>query len=284
MRHNPGHGIMTELMENCPKPIDRLEICVDRGNLHIVETGMIERLAAADSNDGAGRRDDGVRRGNDRLGWRQSRCGVSGQTFALVGVEQREAFEERDARGDVSGLAGPLALCIRGEAIGIDDGDAVLAFSHAAAGSQSLTKSEPAMPGEFAFRDRGPKREDVDPRILSPGRCVAWNRERRRRGLRIPRLRPRHAAAFEIGDDAVSDVLIDVGAVVHSHGGGLLDGGRETLSPLHSVADPLPRSHSRRVAGQTARFPGLGGHRSRAGSSPQAETASPAWRAAFGRD
>ena len=82
---------MTELVEDRSKPIDRFEICVNRGNLHVIESGMIERFTAADANIGAGRRYHCVRARNDRLR-RQRRRGIAGQPFALVGIEEREAL------------------------------------------------------------------------------------------------------------------------------------------------------------------------------------------------
>ena len=111
------------------------------------------------------------------------------------------------------------------------------------------------MPRELALRGGRPERENIDSRIGSPRRRIARNRERHGPGGGVPRLRPGNTSALEIGDDGVGDILIDVGAIVLGHGGGLHDGGRETLSLLHSVAAPLPRSNSQVATGQTASVP-----------------------------
>ena len=47
MRHNPGYGIMTELVKRRSVPVDRVEISLWRRDLHIVVRGHVEGTAAA---------------------------------------------------------------------------------------------------------------------------------------------------------------------------------------------------------------------------------------------
>src|SRR5271168_3613353 len=149
-------------MEYRSKPIGWLKVGVNWGNLNVVENGMIEGLAAADADIGSCRHDHGVRGGNDRLGRRLRRLRVDRQALALVRVEQREAFEEGNARDRISGFPSPLAHGLGREAIGIDDRNAALPLSNVPSGGQSLAKREPIMPRELALGDGRPKREDID--------------------------------------------------------------------------------------------------------------------------
>src|SRR5260370_5734612 len=55
MRHNPGHGIMAELMEDGPVPVDWLKESRRRGNLDVVRAWDVEGAVAADADIGAGR-------------------------------------------------------------------------------------------------------------------------------------------------------------------------------------------------------------------------------------
>src|SRR5271154_3534574 len=100
------------------------------GWLKVVVNGMIEGLVAADADIGSCRHDRGVRGGNDRLRRRLRRFRVNRQALALVRVEQREAFEEGNARDRISGLASALTRSLGYEAIGIDDRDAAFPLSN----------------------------------------------------------------------------------------------------------------------------------------------------------
>src|SRR5271169_7049266 len=117
-------------MEYRSKPIGWLKVGVNWGDLNVVENGMIEGLAAADADIGSCRHDHGVRGGNDRLWRRLRRVRIDRQALALVGVEQREAFEEGNARDRVAGLASALAHRLGREAIGVDDRDAAFPLSN----------------------------------------------------------------------------------------------------------------------------------------------------------
>jgi hypothetical protein len=63
-RHNPALGIMTQLMTDCPAPVDRLEKSRERPHVDVVGTGNIEGAVPADAENDAGRADQ-------RLGLRQ---------------------------------------------------------------------------------------------------------------------------------------------------------------------------------------------------------------------
>jgi hypothetical protein len=117
-------------MKYRPVPVNWIKIGVNGRNLHIVENGMVEGLAAADADIGASRSDRGICFGNDRLGRKYRRLRIDRQALTLVRVEQREALEEGNALGRISGLASMVARGLGREAIGIDDRDAVLSLSN----------------------------------------------------------------------------------------------------------------------------------------------------------
>jgi hypothetical protein len=56
-RHNPEIGIMTELMECGPVPIDRFEISHRRRHLHEITRRVVVGARTADAEIRAGRRD-----------------------------------------------------------------------------------------------------------------------------------------------------------------------------------------------------------------------------------
>jgi hypothetical protein len=71
MRHNPGRGIMPQLVQGRPVPVDRLEICLGRRHLHIVERRDIESAVPADAEVDAGRPDQGLDLRLDEAGRRR---------------------------------------------------------------------------------------------------------------------------------------------------------------------------------------------------------------------
>ncbi len=97
------------------------------------------------------------RRGDDRH--------VFWQAFALRGVEDGEAFEERDGLGFLTGLASAILRVIGYEPVGIDDRRATLALSDIAAECQGLAKGEPALAGKAMLDYRTPEDQDVDPGV-----------------------------------------------------------------------------------------------------------------------
>jgi hypothetical protein len=133
---------------------------------------------------------------------------VGRKILALVGVEDREAFEEGDG---FRLLGGARAFPVRTEAVGIDDGGAFLALAHMGAELQRLAESEPALAGETALGDGAPEDEDVDAAVGAAGRGIA--RQAERGADAGPRLHPGHAPLFELGDDLVGDLLVEVRSV-----------------------------------------------------------------------
>ena len=114
-------------MTNRPVTINRLEERRRRRHLDVIVARDVEGAVAADADIGAGRADQ-------RLGLRQDqifgerfrqRRDVGGKILALVGIEDREALEERDRVGFVAGFRGARAFAVGNEAVGIDDGGAL---------------------------------------------------------------------------------------------------------------------------------------------------------------
>src|SRR3546814_16662922 len=86
--------------------------------------------------------------------WRRRNDGqLLRQVLALLRIEDREALQKRDRLGVLAGLAGALFLVVRPEAVGIDDGGAVLALADIAAERERLAKRQPALPGEALLGD-----------------------------------------------------------------------------------------------------------------------------------
>lgn len=123
-------------------PVDRLEIGVRPGHLHVILRGAVEGPVAADAKIGAGRGDQRLGLGEDQtLGHRRRGSDkFARQVLALIGVEHGESLEERNRAGFVAVALRPLAFLAGDEAVGIDDCGAVLAFAHVAAKAQGLAK------------------------------------------------------------------------------------------------------------------------------------------------
>src|SRR5260221_9675919 len=91
-------GLVNELVQGRPVPIDRFEISLRPRDLDEIVNGAVEGTLAADAEVSAGRVDQlfGVRQdetlGNRRGNYRQT----FRQGFALGGVKDREAFHEED--------------------------------------------------------------------------------------------------------------------------------------------------------------------------------------------
>ena len=132
----------------------------------------------------------------------------------MGGVEDGEPLQERDRGGFLAGLAGASLLVVRHEAVGIDDGRAVLALAHIAAERERLAKGQPALGGEAVLDHGAPEDQDVDPRILPAGGGVLRHGERRLRRRRPPGLDPGHAAGLQLGDDLAGDFVIEARPVV----------------------------------------------------------------------
>jgi hypothetical protein len=105
-------------------------------------------------------------RGDQRLGVRQdeplgNRCGsarqFARQVFALIGVEHRKSFEERDRVGLVSVALRALAFLIGHKTVAVDDRRAMLALADIAAEAERLAEGEPILGAEAALDHRAPR-------------------------------------------------------------------------------------------------------------------------------
>ena len=210
MRHNPGYGIMPQLVQGRPVPVDRLEIRLRRRHLHIVERRGIESAVPADAEVDAGRPDQGLDLWFDESGRRRwSHDGdILRQAVTLRRIEHREPFEERDRGGFLAGLAGAALLVLWRETVGIDDGGAAFAPADIAAERQGLAEGEPALAGKAVLDHRAPEDQHIDPRIMPPGRGVPRHREGRLDRGRSPGLDPGEAACLQLGDDLAGDVVV----------------------------------------------------------------------------
>src|SRR3546814_1298228 len=110
---------------------------------HIVGAGRFVGAVAADAESNAGRGYQRFDPGFDQTGqWRRRNDGqLLRQVIALLRIEDREALQKRDRLGVLAGLAGALFLVVRHEAVGIDDGGAVLALADIAAEREALART-----------------------------------------------------------------------------------------------------------------------------------------------
>src|SRR5215472_5397421 len=142
------------------------------------------------------------------------RCYVGRQILALVGIENREALEERDRVRLVAGFRRACPFAVGNEAVGIDETNALFALADMRADFERLPEREPFLGGEAALGAGDPEDEDVDARIKAAGGGVAWKAKRGcdAGDIARPRLHPRHATLFELGDDLGGDLLIQAAA------------------------------------------------------------------------
>src|SRR4029077_3713706 len=96
---------------------------------------------------------------------------------------------------------GPSAFLVGYKAVGVDDGDAVLALADITAEAERLAEREPILGTEAVFDDRTPEDQHVDPRVLAVGRNVLRHGERRFGHNRSPWLNPRYPASLKLCDD-----------------------------------------------------------------------------------
>src|ERR1700686_3839060 len=203
---------MTEFMQRGAMPIDRLEIGLRRRDLHVVFGRSIEGALAANAKRYAGGLDEGFdRRFNQvRRRWRSCGCDLARQIHALVSVENGKTLEERDGLPLFTGLGRTPFLIARHETIGVDDGRAAFALANVAAERERLTKGEPTLTGESAFDHGSPEDEDVNATVLPVSRRVFRHRQRRFGRGRAPGLDPGHPAGLKLGNNLVSDFIIEI--------------------------------------------------------------------------
>src|SRR5579883_2046018 len=142
-------GPMPQLVEAGSIKVDRPEESGLRRDLNVVHARHVAGARAADSEVGAGRRDQDLSVRDDRALGQRRRAGVHviRQAVALRDIEYGEALEERHGFRLITVVRGALALGFRDEAVGVADGGAALALAHAAAEVQRLTKGEPMLGG-----------------------------------------------------------------------------------------------------------------------------------------
>jgi hypothetical protein len=171
----------------------------------------IESLRSANAEVRARRCDEAFGVRNDLGFWQRGRTCVSvfRQAFALLHVEQGEAFEERHAPRLVAVLLGPLALGLGNEGIGVARGDAALALHDVAAHFLGLGVGQPCLRREARTHDVMPQNQDVDARIGAARERVLGQAKPRLRARRTPRLHPRRAARLKLGDDAGGHLVIE---------------------------------------------------------------------------
>ena len=179
------------------------------------------------------------------------------QTFALRQVEDGEALEERDRLRFLAGLSRPFLLVVGNEAVGIDDGRAVLALADIAAEAEGLAKRQPALDREAVLDHGTPEDQHVDPGVEPAGGGVLRHGERRLRRRRSPGLDPGHAAGLQLGDDLGGDFVVEARPVgtgpsasgVSGHRGSPRRAPGASLPALNPSRKTRPHSHSRGVAG-----------------------------------
>jgi len=118
-------------MADGPVKVYRLEESRRWRDLDVVRARDIEGAVTADAEIGAGRADQrlGLRQDEVVVHGRRRRRNVGRKILALVGVEDREGFEERDGFGFVAGFRGAGAFAVGNEAVGIDGDGAFLALA-----------------------------------------------------------------------------------------------------------------------------------------------------------
>ncbi|ALR20803.1 hypothetical protein ATN00_11360 [Sphingobium baderi] len=240
MRHNPDHGIMSELVQGRTVPVDRLEIRLRRRNDDIVMRRDIERAVSADAEIDAGRPDQGLdaRLNQAQFGRRCDGGDFLGQAIALSSVEDREALQERNRLSVPASLTGAALFVLGGETVDIDDGCAALALPDIAAEGKRLAEGEPALAGETMLDDGAPENEDIDPRIAPACGGVLRHGKRRLDRGRAPGLNPGEAAGLQFVDDLVCDIVVKARPIRAGARAAILSGHRgsprrapETSSP-----------------------------------------------------
>jgi hypothetical protein len=139
MRHNPALGIMSELLQFRPKPVDRLKIGFLRRNLDEVVRRRIERHVAPDADVGPSCGNDGfdVRQHLGPARQRRS-IGIGRNAVALLDMKDGEALEEADAPRRLAGGGRLILLGLGKEGVGIDNHSAFFALANSAAEGERL--------------------------------------------------------------------------------------------------------------------------------------------------
>ncbi|VIO69438.1 hypothetical protein CI41S_19310 [Bradyrhizobium ivorense] len=133
-------------------PVDRLEIGLWWQHLHIVFSRHIEGTVPANAEVNPGRLDQvfNLRRDQAWRRRRRRRCDLRRQAIALIGVQDREALEERNGLRFVAYFAGTPLFVGRHKAIGIDDSRAALALADVTTERQRLVEGKAPLTCECA--------------------------------------------------------------------------------------------------------------------------------------
>jgi len=128
----------------------------------------------------------------------------------LRNVEHHEAFEERHRFCLVAVRPRALLLGFGREAVGVADRHSLLALADAAASGERLPEGLPTLVGVTFGDDLAPQDQDIDARIGAArhrvaGKAGAGN-------CRIPRLNPREAPRFKLGDNTRGHLVVKRGA------------------------------------------------------------------------
>lgn len=240
MRHNPGHGIMGQLVQRGAIVINLLEESGLRRHLHIVVGRHIEGAIAADAEIHARCGNDVLGDGHDLpFGKRRGIGGKAGaQAFALGDVENGKAFEEGNGLGVLACLAGALLLLLGGEAVGIDNGGPALGLPDTAARFKRLPECQPRLRGIVRVDHRAPQYEHVDAAVIAGGERIARQARIDAGSVSVgaaPRLNPWQAAFLKLLDDFRRHFGVDVarrGIAPHAARGRFLRHGEGSFSML----------------------------------------------------
>ena len=148
MRHNPGYGIMAQLVKSRAMPVDRLMEIVGPRHGDIVMPRAVISGRATDAKIGARRGDQflGVRQDQAIRDGRRWETDMFGQVVTLVDREHREMLEERNPAAGCGAFGIRSATFAAGhKAAGVDDTDTAFAATHRAPQGRSLPERQERM-------------------------------------------------------------------------------------------------------------------------------------------
>lgn len=204
---------MGQFVQAGPVIVDLLEKGRLRRHLHIIMRRDIEGAVAADAEVDAARRDDRFRDRHDLAFGQRGRIGrkAGTQSLALRDVEDGKAFQEGNGLGVAAGFDGTRLFGLGYEAVGIDNGGAVLAFPDRTARFQCLAEGQPALRGKAMLDHRAPQDQHIDTGVMAGRQRIARQSGCGSAGT-SPRLHPRHAPCLQFGDDPCRHLVIQVRA------------------------------------------------------------------------
>jgi len=240
-------------MQGRSMPIDRLEKRLGRRDHDIIVHRHIEGAVAADAEIDSACLDERLDPRLDQAGlrWRRGNSEVFGQVLALRQVEDRESLEEGDGLGVLASLAGASLLVAGDEAVGVNNGDAVLAPADMAAEREGLAKDQPALTGEAVLDDGAPEDQHIDAGIAASRGRVPGHGEGRLGRRCPPRLNPGKPAGLQLGENHAGDFIIEARPVGAGTGARIMSGHRGSPRRAPEASPP---------ALNPSRKPGLHSH------------------------